>query len=198
MAKREHVRQVRTTSLAAKRFKRVIDSGYRAELPTTHPEIVAQDLRRGCLSSLDRYLALHQGVPDRRVALELRKLITGSRHRTDYRLIVVDHPKKPKNKGGRSRVQLPRLSAREVAILKLFDEVRPREGKNELTRTVVADELKISDRTVSRALAKRRQIQKKKQRAQSSKQSRAAALSAYSVRPEVLSSDTDKEPGQVS
>lgn len=79
--------------------------------------IVVRDLRDGCLSSLDLYLRIHQGIPDREVALELRKLIAGSQQRSKFRLFVLPHPDTKIKKGPRrkSRVAKPRKDQFELA-----------------------------------------------------------------------------------
>jgi hypothetical protein len=95
--KREHLRPIKITSLADKKFTPVLSVKKRINLK--YPRMVIADLRRGSIGSLDRYLYKTKGVIDRAVALELRKLISGTIKRTKFRIIVVEHPDTPKDKG---------------------------------------------------------------------------------------------------
>jgi hypothetical protein len=98
--KREHLRPIKNAALADKKFTPALRVKKRINLKgVAHPLIVIADLRRGSIGSLDRYLYKTKGVIDRAVALELRKLISGSIERTKFRIIVVEHPDTPKDKG---------------------------------------------------------------------------------------------------
>lgn len=91
------LRPVEQTSILDKRFRRALPDSKRMAKVKVHSVMVLADLRKGSLVSLDRYLAQEGGIPDRAVAIELRKLISGSASRTAYRLMVVDHPNTPKS-----------------------------------------------------------------------------------------------------
>jgi hypothetical protein len=95
------VRPVEGDSIRSKKFKKLIDTNKHFALRRVHPLVVIADLRRGCLDSLNQYLRQEKGNLDRGVMVELRKLISGSRSRTDFRIMVVQHPDSPKDKGGR-------------------------------------------------------------------------------------------------
>lgn len=117
-ADRQHVRPIKQIGLGKKKFRKIIQTHKQVDrTKIVHPLIVIRDLRKGVITSLGRYLAKHRGIPDREVALELRKLISGSRERTPYRLMVVEHPDTPKDKGGRPPTggRAPRQVERAVA-----------------------------------------------------------------------------------
>lgn len=89
-------------SVISKRFRPLRSRPPKTTLARSiHPLMVIHDLRQGSLTSLDAYLRLNGGIPDRGVAVELRKLISGSRQRSRYRLIAIEHPKGPPAKRGR-------------------------------------------------------------------------------------------------
>lgn len=141
------VRLVEETSIMRKRFRKVIDTPRRVVLRTVHPLFVLRDLRKGSLESLDRYLAQNRGIPDRAVALELRKLLSGSRFRTPHRLILVEHPDGPKSKGGRPKQGLRKCSRVEVEVARAFEELR-RHGPSDSAAVEVAAKFKIRRSTV--------------------------------------------------
>lgn len=99
--KRHWVRQIETRSMSSKRFTRVEKTPKQVSALRVHPVTVCADLRNGCLESLDEYLRQERGIPDREVALEIRRLISGSILRSQYRIIVIEHPDRPKRKVGR-------------------------------------------------------------------------------------------------
>lgn len=112
--------QVGTTKI----FKRVSRTKRRVTATKVHPLIVLKDLRRGSLVSLDKYIAQQKGIPDREVALELRKLISGSHCRTSFRLFVADHPDLPRRTGGRPPSSGRPPNKREIEIAEDFLRVR--------------------------------------------------------------------------
>jgi hypothetical protein len=122
-----------------------------------HPLVVIADLRRGCLTSLERYLSENQGIPDREVALELRKLIIGSQHRSPYRLMVVDHPAKPKSKEGRPKKANSKLSNRDRELVAKFESQRKVEGKAYRAKEVLAERGVGSRSAVDRARRRAKQ-----------------------------------------
>jgi hypothetical protein len=120
--KREHLRPIKNAALADKRFTPVLRVKKRVNLEPSR--MVITDLRRGSIGSLDRYLFKTKGVMNREVALELRKLISGTIKRTKFRLIVVEHPNKPKDKGGRPEKLTRKPSAKAFAVADEFGALR--------------------------------------------------------------------------
>lgn len=153
---RKRVSHIDHASILDKRFRRAIVSAKQAGRGKVHPLIVLADLRNGSLGSLDRYLAQEGGIPDREVALELRKLISGTAQRTDYRLAVVNHPDKP-SQGGRpsgkkDRAELDRRAERDRHIVACYQSALAEEGKAYLAKERVAAQLKCSKTAVERAI----------------------------------------------
>jgi hypothetical protein len=130
--KREHLRPVKNASLVDERLARVLKANkrfiplvrHKKRVNLSYSRAVIADLRRGSISSLDRYLSKTKGVIDREVAVELRKLISGSIQRTKYRLIVVEHPQTPKDKGGRPKAHMPKPSDVAFAVADEFAALR--------------------------------------------------------------------------
>jgi hypothetical protein len=146
--KREHLRPIKNAGFADKKFTRVLTVKKRINREKlVHPLIVIADLRRGSIGSLDRYLLKTKGVIDRAVALELRKLISGTIQRTKFRLIVVEHPNKPKDKGGRPKTHMRKPSAKAFAVADEFDALREH-GQVKTAVEDVAKENGISTSTV--------------------------------------------------
>jgi hypothetical protein len=146
--KRERLRPIKNAALADKQFTPVLPVKKRINLKKiVHPLTVIADLRRGSISSLDRYLSKTKGVIDREVAVELRKLISGPIQRTKYRLIVVEHPQTPKDEGGRPKAHMQIPSAKVFAVADEFAELRKR-YKAESAVTTVAKKHGISHSTV--------------------------------------------------
>jgi hypothetical protein len=175
----------------------------RVQLPAEHPLVVIYDLRRGCLSSLNLYLAKHGGIPDRGVALELRKLIGGSRYRTDYRLLVVEHPDKPVDQGGRPTARVASLSSNELAIVQRYAELFAEEKKVYLAQERAGAEFGVSKRTIARLLKKNldlrlieaaRQERESKREAVQQRRKRALAESRLPVGSDA--NDDDTKPAQ--
>jgi hypothetical protein len=100
--KRKQVRPIDKPSILDKKFKPVVATRMPVSLKSVPSVIVIANLRRGSLKSLDQYLRQRKGIADRQIAVELRKLISGSQERSPYRLVVTRHPDSP-NQGGRPR-----------------------------------------------------------------------------------------------
>lgn len=148
---RQHLRPMNHAGIMEKKFKRVVQPTTRATLKAVHPLVVIADLRRGSISSLDRYLARKKGIPDREVLLELRKLISGSIERTRYRLVVVEHPDTPKNIGGRPLNDPETPSDKEREIAAHFEAILETEGKVWTAKETTAKQLNVSITKVDRA-----------------------------------------------
>jgi hypothetical protein len=188
-SKRKQVKPVEQSSIADKRFKRTVIASNQVTSPKVHPLIVMTDLRKGSLASLSRYLAQEGGIPDRAVAIELRKLISGSVCRSRFRLMVVGHPDSPNNQGGRrSEPEEHSVAVRRQMVAK-YEEALPLErGKKHLARARVATKFDCSDTTVKRAIrfvrdarlleeANARREELKRKKASKVMQRRDAALS---------------------
>ena len=147
-SKCEYVRQVKNAPFPGKQFRRVIQVEKRIDLKKlVHPCIVTEDLRRGAISSLDRYLWKTKGVMDRAVALELRKLISGTIQRTKFRLMVVEHPDTPKYKGGRPKAHMPKPSAKAFAVADDLAVLR-KPGQVDSAVTEIAEKHGVKQSTV--------------------------------------------------
>jgi hypothetical protein len=146
--KRERIRPIKNTALADKRFTPALPVKKRINVKKiVHPLTVIADLRRGSISSLDRYLSKTKGMIDREVAVELRKLISGSIQRTKYRLIVVEHPQAPKDMGGRPKGRRSKPSDDAFKVADEFAALR-QPGQVKLAIADVAKNHKISPSTV--------------------------------------------------
>lgn len=152
-SKRKHIKEIKNPEITNKKFKKDFKTEKRVNHKIVHPLVVISDLRRGNISSLDRYIQQQKGLPDREVAIELRKLISGSIRRTQYRLIIVDHPDKPKDNGGRPHVKSG-PSDNDRTIVDLYTQYLNTEGKAYRAKAMVADTLHISVSTVARAIRK--------------------------------------------
>lgn len=150
---RQHVRPVKSGGDQERKFKRLVETKRRVP-KICHPLTVVSDLRRGSLASLDRYLAKHRGIPDHVVAVELRKLISGSAARTQYRLAVVQHPGVPKHLGGRPRSDATAPSARDWEIVARYEALLTIEGKAYRAKELTAEKFSLSPATVLRAIRK--------------------------------------------
>lgn len=130
---RKRFRSVEQASILDKRFKPLIERPMRRR-PKIHPLMVIADLRKGSLASLDRYLAQEGGIRDRQLAIELRKLISGSACRSPFRLLAIHHPNGPKNKGGKPRGNEIERVERYRCIAARYHEVHAEVGKSWLAR----------------------------------------------------------------
>lgn len=146
-------RPIASVSVRDKQFQRLMPTQKRVG-QSDHPVAVIIDLRAGSLESLDAYLKKHRGIPDREVALELRKLISGSSARSLYRLIVVDHPDAPPSKGGRPKARRMLPTRKEIEIVEEYRKQLSKIGKTEEARLQTAGELHLSESTVHRAIKK--------------------------------------------
>lgn len=183
---RQHLRPMSQTGIMEKKFKRVVQPTKRAILKAAHPLVVIADLRRGSISSLDRYLARKKGIPDREVLLELRKLISGSIERTRYRLVVVEHPDMPKNIGGRPMNGAGTPSGREREIAARFETILETEGKVYIAKEMVAEQFGVSIPTVDRARRKVEYVRKKQQEVDEIFDNRNEALASIRTSREKL------------
>jgi hypothetical protein len=176
-SKRVQVRPVVASSITKKKFKPVVESSRRFDLTkSANPSIVIADLRRGSLDSLSLYLKQNKGIKDRVIALELRKLISGSRHRSSFRLLVVQHPDMAKSIGGRPPRKSEAISANEVALLARFDQILPVERKRILAKEVLAQEAGVSTSTIDRALRKRMALERQPLKGEAEDKHRNALL----------------------
>lgn len=150
---RQHLRPIKSNGLTDKKFKRLVETGKRVP-KTVHPWIVVADLRRGSLTSLDRYLAKHKGIPDHLVAVELRKLISGSAERTRYSLIAVEHPRAQKSVGGRPKKKGDDVVDRDYDIFEKYMINLATEGKVYLAKETTANEFCVSVDTINRSIKK--------------------------------------------
>lgn len=146
-------RPILSPRVSGKRFRHPISNQRRAAVPP-HPLIVALDLRKGSLGSLNAYLRKHRGIPDREVALELRKLISGSAARTKFRLMVIDHPDRPPSEGGRPRSKSKIPSTREVELVEEYRAQLKVIGKAEIAREETGKVFHVHESTVRRAIRK--------------------------------------------
>lgn len=175
---RKHLRPITKTGLSEKQFKPAItELRKRVDLRNVvHPLFVVADLRRGSVARLDRYLAKHKGIPDHAVALELRKLISGSPCRSKFRLIVVQHPSTPIDVGGRQRVSNAALSVKEQQIVARYKELLAFEGKRYRAEEVVQEEFQLSRSTIKRALKKAEEIDRRETEKAKSAHQREASV----------------------
>lgn len=121
-APRRQVRPIVEGAMLDKKFKKVIETPKRVSKSVVPIIAVISDLRNGSLVSLDRYLRKEGGIPDRQVALELRKLISGTKARTPFHLLVVDHPDGARDKGGRPKKGLKEPTEQERAIALAYSQ----------------------------------------------------------------------------
>ncbi len=145
---RVRVRPISNAGVMDRKFKRL---GRQASIPL-HELVVLMDLEKGVLTSLDRYLAKHKGIPDRRIALALRKLISGSVQRTQHRLVVVQHPSLPKDRGGAPKTQRRSTAERHRTIVERFEIHMAQGDKRGIAIETVMSEFNVTERTVQRAL----------------------------------------------
>lgn len=146
---RQHVRPIKQIGLGQKKFRKIVENRKKVDrTKIVHPLVVIRDLQKGVVTSLGRYLTKHRGIPDRAVALELKKLISGSRERTPYRLIVVEHPDTPKDKGGRPPTTGRAPKQNERAVAQDFAEELKQSASVESAVVAVAKRHKISTASV--------------------------------------------------
>jgi hypothetical protein len=178
---RKRTRPVEPGSLLDKRFEPFIESSKRL-LTKIHPLIVLADLRRGSLASLDKYIAQEGGIPDRHVAIELRKLISGSAQRSPFRLEIVEHPDGPKNTGGRPASDRHGCMERDRIIAARHEQVLAEVQKAWLATEQVAAEFALSPSTVRRAIRSVRDANNREKCALETKGRRDSALAGLRKR----------------
>lgn len=147
-------RPVIAVSLREVPFKRVIQTKKRINRVPAHPLVVINDLRRGCLDSLAIYLKEQQGIPDREVAHEVRKLLNGSSRQTPFRVVVIDHPDAPPDLGGRPKSKSHYPTRRDFELTEVYREQFDKIGKVVLAREQAAEKKTVSPRTIQRAVRK--------------------------------------------
>lgn len=178
---RKRVIPVEQTSILDKTFKPLIDRS-RQLRPKIHPLIVLADLRKGSLAILDRYIAQEGGIPDRQVAIEVRKLISGSPSRSRFRLLVVNHPNGPDNQGGRPLGKEVARDERYSRIAAQYRQVLAEVRKAWRAKELVAEEFKCSESTVERAIRVDKEATKRKQSVAVAKDLRQSALAKLRTR----------------
>lgn len=144
------VRPITASSIRNNRLNRVASSLRDITFPV-HPVVVELDLKRGCLTSLDLYLRENPGQLDRRIAVALRKLISGKASRSKYRLVIIDHPGAPKAKGGKPRENQKNWE-RDEAMVRMYDALIAEKTKPYIAPDEVARNFGVSPRTVTRVL----------------------------------------------
>lgn len=158
--KGKSIRPIASPGVSGKKFQPLI-KGRRIQSLPAHSLVVIRELRAGSLRSLDTYLKRHRGIPDRQVAIELRKLLSGSPARAKFRLVVVDHPDLPPDDGGRpdSKSDAPTRAEREL-YAEYLDQLEII-GKTKAARLQTAKNKRRSEITVRRAISKVEAAQKK-------------------------------------
>lgn len=176
------VRPITSPGISGTKFRPLVQ-GRRVQSLPAHPLVVIGDLRAGSLRSLDTYLKRHRGIPDRQVALELRKLLSGSPARTKFRLVVVDHPNLPPDDGGRpeSKSDAPTRAERELyaEYLNQLEII----GKRKAARFQTAKNKRRSEKTVRDAIRKVEAALKKASEWEDTRARRNAALNRLRAEP---------------
>lgn len=157
-SERVTVRPADQTSILDKRFERLVTHEKEVKHNSTHAVVVLNDLKRGSLKSLAKYLRETGGITDPEIALALHKLIDGNTSHTCFRVIVVDHPDQPLNRGGRPKSKKISLTEREEALIARFDAALKVEKKHQLAVAAASKAAGVSQPTISRALQKRRRL----------------------------------------
>lgn len=180
---RKTVRQVKGTSILDKKFERVgLGPKPRGPLPV-HPLVVLRDLRQGLLKSLDLYLKQQKGFPDREIALELRKLISGTFARSNYRIVVALHPDAPLEKGGRPHKDPNRVSKRRREVAKRFRDHLEVEGKVYRAQELTAADFDIDPTTVKRAVNEVEDLEARQQQRKAEREETINAIEAIHLGP---------------
>lgn len=122
---------------------------------------------------------------DRAVALELRKLILGTIQRTKFRLIEVEHPNTPKDKGGRPKAHMPKPSAKAFAVADDLAVLR-KPGQVDLAVTEIAEKHGIKHSTVYKYAASVDQFRAAEDAANAQKQQRESLRHEVQMRREVV------------
>jgi len=145
-------RPITSPGVSGKQFRRLVATP-RIKSPPAHPLVVIGDLRAGSLASLDAYLKKHRSIPDREVALELRKLLSGSSARSRFRIVVVDHPDLPADRGGRPKSKGTKVTSVEIDIYADYRKQLALIGKKKEARLQIVGKGR-SERTVRLAIRK--------------------------------------------
>ena len=144
-------------SVLDKRFRKLVPSRKRMDSKgqtKAHAAVVLLDLKRGCTKSLDLYLRQRGGIPDREVAVELRKLLSGGPGKSRYRLIAIEHPDGPPPKLGRPNRSISKPPTKRVQELaEAFRQEYQITGSADSAAAEVADINGVTERTVFRAHA---------------------------------------------
>lgn len=149
---RKQIRPVEVTSVLDKRFTPVIETRQRITITTVHPLMVVIDLRRGCLTSLERYLRQEGGLPDPEVVAELQKLLSG---KSRFMLAVAERG----NKGGRPSKGNRKPTRLEFAVADAFEKGKSK-GMSASLHSSLADEHGISIDTVKAWIRKVRKYRR--------------------------------------
>lgn len=157
-SKKIAVRPVGQGSILDKKFKKVIETEKRVRIRAAHPLFVLSDLKKGSLKSLARHMRETGGIADSGITLELLKLIDGSVHDTPFRILVVDHPDKPSDQGGRPTSKSAALTQKEEVLLARFDAALVTENKHDLALDAASKDAGVSASTISRAIRKRKRL----------------------------------------
>lgn len=152
-SKGKPIRPIKSVGVSGKKFRRLVGTPGLKTVPA-HPLVVIQDLRAGSLGSLETYLKKNRGIPDREVALELRKLLSGTSARSRFRLVVVDHPDLPADGGSRPKSKTLVPNSKELEIVEEYRAQFDVFGKIEIAREETAKVFSISVTTVKRAQRK--------------------------------------------
>lgn len=154
MAKKgKPVRPITSPGISGKKFQPLVN-GRRIHTLPAHPLVVIGDLRAGSLGSLDAYLKKNRGIPDREVALELRKLLSGTSERSRFRLVLVDHPDIPADLGGRPQSKRDEPTRAELELYAAYLAQLDIIGKTKDARIQAAQDKRRTEITVRRAIQK--------------------------------------------
>jgi hypothetical protein len=156
------VQVVERTSMLEKRFeplRKRREKQVLVDKRNPHPLVVARDLSNGSLASLDWYLKAHKGIPDRAVAVELRKLLSGTSERSPFRIVLIAHPAGPAPKRGRRTGRSQGPTKQQIVLAQALRERSQTEPKVALAAAAVAAEQQVSPATVYRADAEVRRYE---------------------------------------
>lgn len=147
---KRQVRAISVPSVADKRFKKLGEFSKTIDLDgmSVHPLLVIADLHKGCLKTLHRYLEQESGIPDAGVARALQKLIAGSPKETHFQLVVIEHPDRPKAKGGRPSKTKPTLTQKQFEIVHSLELLQMQGVLTEAAVAEVAEKRGIGISTV--------------------------------------------------
>jgi len=147
------IRPIKSAGVSGKKFRRLVAKPRLKKLPADR-WVVTLDLRAGSLGSLDAYLKKNRGIPDREVALELRKLLSGTSKRCRFRLVVIDHPDLPPDNGGRPKSMSDAPTRVERELYAKYRQQLEIIGKTKEARLQTAENEGRSEIMVRRAIKK--------------------------------------------